>query len=79
MQQKAIKSQAMANFLADHPVLGTSKFYDNLPDKITEVNLINVSSEEQVWQLFLNGPSRTSPEGNIMAGVGVVLSSPHIM
>ena len=79
MPQKAIKDHAVADFLTDHPVPGTSKFYDDLPDEIAEVNLINLSLEELVWQLFLNGPSRTSPEGNIMAGVGVVLSSPHIM
>jgi len=49
MAQKAIKRQAVADFLADHPVLGTSNLYDDLPDEITEVNLINASSEEQVW------------------------------
>jgi len=31
MPQKAIKGQAVANFLADHPVLGTSKLYEDLP------------------------------------------------
>jgi len=55
----------------------TLKFYDDLPDEIVEVNLINTSSEEQVWQLFFNGVSRISPEGNIVAGVGVVLISSH--
>jgi len=30
-----------------------------------------------VWQLFFDGASRTNPEGNIIAGVGVVLISPH--
>jgi len=32
-------------------VEGTSKLYDDLSDEIAEVNLINTSSEEQVWQL----------------------------
>ena len=50
--QKAIKGQAVADFLADHLVPGTSKFYDDLSDEIAEVNLINTSPEEQVWQLF---------------------------
>jgi len=67
MPQKAIKGQAVANFLVDHLVSGTSKFYDDLPDEIAEVNLINASSEEQLWQLFFDGASRTSPEGNIVA------------
>ena len=36
----------MADFLADHPVHETLKLYDDLPDEITEVNLINVFLEE---------------------------------
>jgi len=48
MSQKAVKGQAVADFLADHPVPRTSKLYDDLPDHITEVNIINTSSEEQV-------------------------------
>ena len=75
--QKAIKCQAVADFLVDHLVSGTLKLYDDLLNEITEVNVINASSEEQVWQLFFNGASRTNPEGNIIAGVGVVLISPH--
>jgi len=67
----------VADFLADHPIPGTSKLYDDLPDEIAEVNLINTSLEEQVWQLFFHGASRTNPKENIIAGVGVVLISPH--
>jgi len=33
------------------------KIYDDLPDEIAEVNLINASSEEQVCQLFFDGAS----------------------
>ena len=77
MPQKAIKGQAVAEFLTDHPVPGNSKLYDDLPNKIVEVDIINTSSEEQVWQLFFDGASRMSPKGNIIAGVGVVLISPH--
>jgi len=39
--------------------------------------LINVFLEEQVWQPFFDGASRTISEGNIVAGVGVVLIFPH--
>ena len=77
MPQKAIKGQAVADFLADHPVLGTSKLYDDLPDEIAEVNLINISSKEQVWQLFFDRASKTSLEGNIIASVEVVFISQH--
>jgi len=72
-----IKNQAVADFLANHPVSGTSKLYDDLPDEIAEVNLINVSSKEQVWQLYFDGALRTNPKGNIIAGVRVVLISPY--
>jgi len=48
MPQKVIKGQAVADFLTDHLVPRTSKLYDDLPDEIFEVNLINASSEEQV-------------------------------
>jgi len=74
MPQKAIKGQVAADFLADHPVSETSKFYDDLPDEITKVNF---SLEEKAWQLFFNESSRMNPEANIIAGVGVVLISPH--
>ena len=77
MPQKAIKGQAVADFLADHLVSESSKLYDNLLEEIAEVNATYVSSEEQVWQLFFDRASRTGPEGNVVAGVGVVLISPH--
>jgi len=47
MSQKAIKGQVVADFLADHPVSGTLKCYDDLPDEIAEVNLINASSKNK--------------------------------
>ena len=78
MPQKAVKEQAVADFLADYPISENSKLYADLSDKITEVNAINTSSEEQVWQLFFDEALRTNPEGNIIAGVGVVYLSPHI-
>ena len=55
----------MAGFLGDHPVPGTSKLYDDLPDEIAEVNFINASLEEQMWQVFFDGVSRMNLEGNI--------------
>ena len=72
-----IKCQDVADFLIDHPVLGTSKLFGDLPDKITKVNVINVSLEEQVWQLLLDRASRTNLKGNIVIGVRGALISPH--
>ena len=43
MLQKAIKGQAVTSFLADYPVPGSSKLYDDLPDETVEVNAIHVS------------------------------------
>jgi len=77
MPQKAIKGQAVTDCLADHRVPRSSKLYDDLSDEIAKVSMIHVSSEEQVWQLFFDGVSRTSPGENIVTGVGVVLISPH--
>jgi len=77
MPQKAIKGQDVEDFLADHPIPGSSKLYDDLPDKIAEVNVIHVSSEEQEKQLFFDGASRIGPKGNIVEGVRVVIIFPH--
>ena len=46
MQQKAVKGPVVADFLTDYPDSGTSKFYDDLPDEIADVNVINASSKE---------------------------------
>ena len=77
LSQKAVKKQAETDFLAEHLDLRTIKLYKDIPDEIAEVCLIQASFEEQVWQLFFDGASRTGPRGNIVAGVGVVLVSPQ--
>jgi len=77
MPQKAVKGQAMVNFLVGHPVPGNPKLYDDLLDKIAKVCATHTSLEEQVWRLFFDGASRMGPRGNIIAGVGVVLLSLH--
>jgi len=66
----------MANFLAKHPDPRATKLYEDLQDEVAEVCLTQTSFEEQVWQLFFDGASRTGPRENIVAGVGVVLVSP---
>ena len=77
MPQKAVKGQAVADFLAEHPVPETSKLYEDLPDEIAEVCMTQASFENQVWQMFFDGASRAGPNGKIVAGVGVVLVSPQ--
>ena len=68
--QKAVKGQALAEFLAVHPVLESSKLHKDIPDEVFE-------SEDEVWQMFFNGASRIGPKRKIIAGVGVVFISPQ--
>ena len=75
LQQKILKGQAVADFLAEHPNPRVTKFYENLPDEVAEVCLTQTAFERQVWQLFFDGASRTGPRGNVIAGVGIVLVS----
>ena len=76
--QKVIKGQALANFLVAHPVSKTSKLHEDIPN---EVMKDNITSSEDVWQLFFDGASRTGPKGKIAAGVEVVFISPknHVL
>jgi len=67
----------MTDFLTEHPDPRASRLYEDLPDKIVEVCMTQTSFEEQIWQLFFNRASRTGPRGNIVARLGVVLTSPQ--
>ena len=77
LPQKAVKGQAVADFLTEHPDPRATKLYKDLPDEVAEVCLTQTSFEGQVWQLFFDGASRTSSRGNIIAGVGIVLVFPQ--
>jgi len=76
--QKIVKAQAFVDFLAAHTVSETSKLHEDIQDEVIEANL---TSGDDVWQMFFNGPLRTGPVGKIIAGVGVVFISPenHIL
>jgi len=69
MPQKAVKQQAVADFLVEDSDPITTKLYEDLLDEIVEVCMIQTSFEEQVWQLLFDSTSRKSPKGNIIAGV----------
>ena len=69
--QKAVKGQALVDFLAAHSVLGSSKLHEDIPDETFESNMI---SDDEVWKIFFDVASRTCPKGTIIAGVGVDLS-----
>ncbi|KAA0043322.1 uncharacterized protein E6C27_scaffold110G002330 [Cucumis melo var. makuwa] len=65
--QKAVKGQALADFLADHPVPPNWKLCDDLPDE----EVLFVESMEP-WIMFFDGAARRSG-----AGVGIVFISPE--
>ncbi|XP_074264407.1 uncharacterized protein LOC141586903 [Silene latifolia] len=67
MPQKAVKGQALADFLADHPVPGEWNFSDELPGE--EVFYIDVLPS---WQIYFDGAARQDG-----AGAGVVFISPE--
>jgi len=61
--QKAVKGQTLADFLAAHPVSESSKFHEDIPDEVFESN---ITSEDEVWQIFFDGASRIGPKGKII-------------
>ena len=69
LPQKAVKGQAVTDFLAEHPDPRATKLYEDLPDEIVEVYLTQ-AFKGQVWQLFFDGALRTGLRGNVVAGVG---------
>ena len=76
ISQKAVKGQALAEFLATHPVPEHSKLHEDIPDEVFESN---VTSEDEVWQMFFDGVSRIGSKGKIITSVGLCLSHHKIM
>jgi hypothetical protein len=74
--QKAIKGQALADFLAAHPIPDNSPLVVDLPDE--EAFVIDVESS---WELYFDGASRTEtdPDGaqRRRAGAGLVFKTPQ--
>jgi len=76
LSQKFVKGKLMADFLAEHLDPKATELYENLPDEVAEICLIQTSFKGLVWQLFFDGASRMGPRGNVIVGAGVVLISP---
>ena len=72
--QKAIKGQTLVDFLAAHPILETSKLHEDILDEVTKAN---ITSSDDVWQMFFDSALKTRPKGKIVTGVGVVFISPE--
>ncbi|GLT26704.1 hypothetical protein SLA2020_017500 [Shorea laevis] len=65
--QKVVKGQALADFLADHPIPVEWELSEDLPDE--EVFFVDVLPS---WELYFDGASRRDG-----AGVGVVFVTPR--
>ncbi|XP_020245394.1 uncharacterized protein LOC109823524 [Asparagus officinalis] len=74
ISKKAVKGQALADFLPNHLVSESSKLYEDLQDEVTEACV--TQEIILVWRLFFDGASRANPNRGITASVGVVLVSP---
>ena len=61
LPQKVMKAQAVADFLAEHSDLRTTKLYEDLQYEIAEACKTQTTFEEQVWQLFFDGALRMGP------------------
>ena len=70
--QRAIKGQALVDFLADHPVPEMSKLHTDILDKVIKANM---TSKDDTWQMFFDCASRMGPTGKIIAGVSIVFVS----
>ncbi|XP_020262817.1 uncharacterized protein LOC109838801 [Asparagus officinalis] len=71
---EAVKGQAIADFLTEHPILESSKLYEDIPDEVFESNAI---PNHQIWQLYFKCASRHNHKGVIITAVGVVLIDPY--
>ncbi|KAA0039306.1 uncharacterized protein E5676_scaffold169G00990 [Cucumis melo var. makuwa] len=65
ISQKAIKGQALADFLADHPIPSYWKLCEDLPDD--EVFFMEVVKP---WTMYFNGAARRSGAG---AGIALII------
>lgn len=74
--QKAVKGQALADFLAAHPVPDDSPLVVELPDED-----VFATDIESPWELYFDGASRTEsdPDGTPRrrAGAGLVFKTPQ--
>ncbi|KAG9442580.1 hypothetical protein H6P81_018434 [Aristolochia fimbriata] len=65
--QRAIKGQALSNFLADHPVLAKWELTEEFPDE--DIFLVEVLPP---WEMYFDGAARRNG-----AGAGVLFISPR--
>ena len=77
---KAIKGQALIDFLAEHPLDEDPKFKDGFPDEpvfFTEKIIKHTVDPDLHWIMHFNGATRTNEFGETVSGVGIIFCSPE--
>ncbi|XXG41725.1 hypothetical protein AAC387_Pa01g2131 [Persea americana] len=72
--QKVIKGQALAYFLAKHPLPKDSTLKDDLPDD--PVYSVETSSPNASWNVYFDGATRTNEKGKPISGIGILFVNP---
>ncbi|XXG68190.1 hypothetical protein AAC387_Pa06g1334 [Persea americana] len=73
--QKAIKGQALADFLAEHPLPKDSPLRDDLPDE--PVYNVEISSLNASWNMYFDCATRTNEKGKLISGIGILFVRPN--
>ncbi|XP_020081530.1 uncharacterized protein LOC109705200 [Ananas comosus] len=76
--QKAVKGQALADFLAAHPVSSGSLLVCDLPDE----EVLLVEDEQPYWDMYFDGASSIQPAYSpsipqVRVGVGLIFVTPE--
>ena len=76
--QKAIKGQALADFLAEHPIPADSPLACEFPDE----EIMHVEEGKKGWEMYFDGASSIRPTKGkqipkIRAGIGLVFVTPE--
>ncbi|XXG41985.1 hypothetical protein AAC387_Pa01g2344 [Persea americana] len=68
--QKAIKGQALADFLVEHPLPKDSSLRDDLLDE--PVYSVETSLSNASWNMYFDGATRTNEKGKPISGFGIL-------
>jgi len=59
LSQKAVKGQVLADFLVAHLVSKLLKLHMDISDEVIEANM---TSEDEVWQMFFDAHQEQAPQ-----------------
>ncbi|PKU60192.1 RNA-directed DNA polymerase [Dendrobium catenatum] len=80
MPQKAVKGQALADFLAAHPIPADSPLNDDLPDE--QIMQVEENERQPFWEMYFDGASSIRPVrppniARARAGIGLIFVAPE--